>query len=276
MLLLLDGYNLLYRSFVTLPSAITGGDGRPINAVYGMVAAILRLMRELEPARIVAAFDVPEIPTFRHDLYPLYQAQRGPLGGAESEEFLRQVALAQRSLPPLGIAALTYPGYEADDIMGTLASRGAAAEERAVIVSTDKDLLQLVRPGIEVLVPGKAGLHIRDADGVRARLGVHPSGVTTYKALAGDPSDNIPGVPGIGARTAIRLVERYGSLEAIYDDLAGLPARTAAALREARDSAFLFRRLVTIQTDLPLEGDLASLPTPAFTPDAGIRDLLNR
>src|SRR5262245_47669058 len=118
--LLLDAHNLLFRSFVTLPSSITA-QGKPVHAVYGMLAAVLRLMRELEPEHVVAAFDVPSVPTFRHELYPAYQGQRGPLGGEQADEFSRQVAMAIDALPRLGLPALSYPGYEADDIMGTLA-----------------------------------------------------------------------------------------------------------------------------------------------------------
>jgi len=142
--LLLDGHNLLYRAFTSLPMAITGQDGQPINAVYGMLSTIIKLARDHGAEGAVAAFDVPDVPSFRHDLYPGYQAQRGPLGGDHAEEFRRQVDLAQRILPLTGVPALIAPCYEADDIMGTLATRLAGTGDTALIVSTDRDLLQLV------------------------------------------------------------------------------------------------------------------------------------
>src|SRR5579859_813595 len=149
-ILLLDAYNLLYRSFVTLPGAITDASGRPIHAVYGMVGAVIRLQNEIAPDRILAAFDTPEVPTFRHVLYSRYQAQRGPMGGSQAEEFMRQVQLAQERLPAIGIATMALPGYEADDIMGSAARAASEAGNHAVIVSTDRDMLQLVTPGVEV------------------------------------------------------------------------------------------------------------------------------
>jgi DNA polymerase-1 len=271
--LLLDAHNLLFRSFVTLPASITAR-GKPVHALYGMLAAVLRLMRELEPVHIVAAFDVPSVPTFRHELYPAYQGQRGPLGGEQADEFSRQVEMAMDALPKLGLPALAYPGYEADDIIGTLACGCASDGGRAVMVSTDRDLLQLLRPGIEVMVPGKVALHIRDAAGARARLGVDPEGVTTFKALAGDASDNIPGVAGIGAKTAVALVDEYGDLDTIYSRVDELPPRVARALEQGRDDAYLFRRIVTLVTDLKLAVDPRTLPTPRFEPDSKVRDLL--
>src|SRR5947209_4222790 len=125
--LLLDSYNLLFRAFTSIPSAVVAGDGRPINAVYGMVATVLRLRAALEATHIVAAFDEPGTPTFRHRLYPLYQAQRGPLGGDKAEDFARQAAIAQGSFSRIGIPAVSLAGFEADDVMGTLATRVAEA-----------------------------------------------------------------------------------------------------------------------------------------------------
>lgn len=274
--LLLDGHNLLFRAFATLPRSITGPGDEPINAVYGMLAAVIRLLREHEPGNIIAAFDEPDIPTFRQQRYPPYQAHRGPLGGEHADEFRRQVQAAQRVLPMLGIPTLRHVGYEADDIMGTVIDQLVRRGRLGIIVSTDKDLLQLVKPGVEVLVPGAAQLHIRDAAGVIERVGVPPKGITTYKALAGDPSDNIPGVAGIGAKTAVKLVNDHGPLEAMYEALDTLPRRTATALANGREDAFLFRELVTIVTNLDLAIDLVELPQPAFGPETRARELLER
>jgi len=274
--LLLDGHNLVYRAFTSLPMTITGLDGQPINAVYGVLSTIIKLAREHGAGHAVAAFDVPDVPTFRHDLYPSYQAQRGPLGGAQAEEFQRQVVLAQRILPLTGIPVLTAPGYEADDIMGTLAIRLAGQGDTALIVSTDRDLLQLVHPGVEVLAPGGTGVHARTAADVLTRMKVAPDGVATLKALAGDASDNIPGIRGIGMKTAAELVNTYGSLECIYAALGSLPPRTAQLLTQGRENAFLFRRLVTVVTDVGLPAADENLPALPFDAGTRAREIVNR
>lgn len=275
-LLLLDGHNLLYRAFTSLPSSITGRDGRPIHGAYGLMAAVLRLWRETSADSILAAFDEPDTPTFRHQLFPAYQGQRGPLGGDNAPEFRRQVDIARSVLPAAGIPVLSVPGYEADDVMATLAVQNAADGGEAIIVSTDRDLLQLVRPGVSVLVPGKANLVIADADGVRARIGVGPEGVTTFKALAGDASDNIPGVSGIGTKTAAALVDQFESLEGIYASLESLAPRVAGRLTAERDRAFLFREVVTVVSTLTLPLTPRDLAPPAFTPESRVRDLVDR
>jgi DNA polymerase-1 len=274
--LLLDGHNLLYRSFVSVPSAVVARDGRPINGVYGLVSAVLRLIRDMEATHAIAAFDVPDTLTFRHELYPAYQGHRGPLGGELADEFLRQTEIARAVLPVMNVPALRAPGFEADDIMATLALQLAARGERAILVSTDRDLLQLVRSGIEVLVPGKTATLVVDAEAVMARVGVQPAGVTTWKALAGDPSDNIPGVRGVGDKTAASLVNRYGSLEGIYAELDELPARTGSLLRDQRELAFLFRRVVTLVTDVEVGMGVQDIPRVEAGDDVRVRDVLER
>jgi DNA polymerase-1 len=239
-----------------------------------MLAFVIRLVREHEPAGIVAAFDVPSVETFRHRLYPGYQGQRGPLGGDSAPDFARQVDIARSLFPLLGVPAIEAPAFEADDVMGTIAVRSSERGDRSLIVSTDRDLLQLVRPGIQVLSPGNPPKLAADEDGVRARLGVGPSGVTTFKALAGDPSDNIPGVRGIGGKTAASLVNTYGTLEAIYDRAADLPGRVATALAAGRQDAFLYRQVATIATDLDLGVLPPDLPLHRIEPDAKPRRLL--
>ncbi|HEX6506311.1 MAG TPA: 5'-3' exonuclease [Chloroflexota bacterium] len=272
--LLLDGHNLLFRSFTSLPRSIVDRQGRSVNAIYGLLSSVVRLARELEADQLAAAFDVPQVPTFRHLLYPAYQGQRGPLGGEHADEFARQVDIAIQLLPQLGIPALTAPTFEADDIMGTLACARARAGARSVIVSTDRDLLQLVSEAIEVLAPGNPPRVARDEEDVRERLGVPPSGVTTFKALAGDASDNIPGVRGIGTKTAVDLVNRFGSLEAIFDSLESLPPKVSHALDVGRDYAFLFRRVVTVVTDVDLGPVAEQLPQHALMVDSKPRQIL--
>jgi DNA polymerase-1 len=273
--LLLDGHNLLFRAFTSLPRSVAGHDGQPINGVYGLLGATLKLVRDCQAERVIAAFDVPDVPTFRHRLYAGYQAQRGPLGGEYADDFLRQTGIAQRILPSIGIPSLTAAGYEADDIIGTMATRLRESGDRAIIISTDRDLLQLVRPAVEVLTPSNPPLHVTDAAGVRARMGVDPEGIPTYKALAGDASDNVPGVAGIGVKTAAALVNAYGSLESIYESLGSLPARTAARLEAQRDEAFLFRTIVTIVNDLDVDIDLEALCSLHLEPAVRARSILD-
>lgn len=273
--LLLDGYNLLYRAFTSLPQAIVSRDGRPINAVYGAVSAVIGLFRDLDTERAVFALDTPDVPTFRHRLYPDYQGQRGPLGGEQSEEFARQVEISKQVFPALGIPAVAVPGYEADDVMGTLAHQNSQSGRRAVVVSTDRDLLQLVRPGISVLVPGTPPrLFQTDAD-VRARLGVGPAGVTTWKALAGDASDNVPGLRGIGTKTAADLVNRFASLEAIYAALESLSPKTVRLLTGQEATARLYRDVVTVRTDLDLPPTLASIQPSMLANGMKVREALD-
>lgn len=273
--LVLDAYNLLFRSFASLPAAITGGDDLPINAVYGMLAFIVRAVREHEPDHIVAAFDTPDMPTFRHLRYEGYQAQRGPMGGENAPDFARQVAVAQQLLPQLGIPAPSEGGFEADDIMGTLSVQLAGQGVDVIAVSTDRDLLQLVQRHVAILVPGKEQRLIDSATAVRERLGVDPEGVTSFKALAGDPSDNIPGLAGIGAKTASALVTGYRDLDGVYANLDQLPARQRGILETGRDMAYLFRDIATIRTDVP-GISAASLPTLHITAESRPRELLRQ
>ena len=273
--LLLDGYNLLFRAFTSLPSAIVSRDGLPINAVYGTVSATIRLMRDLDATRVVVAFDTPDVPTFRHVLFPAYQGQRGPMGGENADDFARQVEIAFQVLPLAGVPAVRAPGFEADDVLGTLALRLAASGGQALIVSTDRDLLQLVRPGVEVISPGNPPIHARTEDDVIARLGVRPERVTDFKALAGDASDNIPGLSGIGTKSAATLVNEYGAIECIYDRLPEIPKRVAARLEGQLDTALLLRDVVTIRTDLPVDLDPSALPEPALRSDSRVRDVLD-
>lgn len=272
--LLLDGHNLLYRAFTSLPASIEARDGRPINAVYGLVSTIIRLAGDTESTQAVAAFDVPNTPTFRHRLYPTYQGQRGPLGGENAADFARQTSIAGEVLPSMGVPVLRCPGYEADDILGTLSLSLAKRGDRSVIVSTDRDLLQLVRPGIQILAPGNPPVIARNSEDVRARLGVDPGGVTEFKALAGDTSDNIPGVGGIGVKTAAFLVNEYGNLETIYDNIMLLAGRLQTNLARDRALAFLFRQLVTVLTDLDLALEPAEIPTLTLPDGLKVRDIL--
>lgn len=272
-ILLLDGHNLLMRAFSTLPRTITDRNGQPINAVYGFLNVMLRLARQEEETRIAVAFDVPEVPTFRSALFPAYQGQRGPLGGEHADELAAQTAMVQQVLDHVGIPALAEPGYEADDVMGTLAVQ-QEGEPDVRVISTDKDLLQLVRPGVGWQTPQNPPLVATAAEDVVRILGVGPEQVTTYKALAGDSSDNYPGVRGIGGKTAISLVREHGTLEDIYAALPQLSPSVARKLEEGREAAFLFRDIATVRTGLNLPLSLAQVPPLPLASDARARQIL--
>jgi len=254
---------MIFRAFTSVPRSITSPDGAPVNGVYGLIGTLLQLIRTQKPRYVAVAFDLPEIPTFRHHLFPAYQGQRGPLGGADSANFAWQVDRACEVLDLIGIRWLSARGFEADDVIGTLAVATASAGVRSLIVSTDRDLQQLVQPLVHVLIPGKVPIEI-GPDEVRARLGISPDRIVDWKALAGDPSDNIPGVVGIGDKTAVTLVGLYGSWQGVYDNLDHLPVRQRAALTAGRSNAELFAKVVKINCDLDLAVNIEDLVIDAM------------
>jgi DNA polymerase-1 len=258
LVLLVDGYNIIFRGFTSVPRSITSPEGIPVNGIYGLLGTLLRLIREYTPMYVAVAMDVPETPTFRHMVFPAYQGQRGPLGGEYAENFEWQVEQTKRVLDRIGIRWVAARGFEADDVIGTIAGRAAARNIRVLIVSTDRDLQQLVGPLVHVLIPGKSSVEI-GPDEVRARLGISPEQVVDWKVIAGDPSDNVPGVVGIGNKTAVDLVERYGTWEEVYRHLADLSPRQRAALEAGRESAELFAKVVRINCDVDVNVGLEDL-----------------
>lgn len=279
LLLLVDGHNMIFRSFSSVPRSITDPEGNPVNAVYGLLGSLLRLIRDRKPHYAAVAFDLPEVPTFRHELFPAYQGQRGPLGGEAADNFAWQVQQAVCVLDHIGVPSLSMPGFEADDIVGTLARLAASEGIDCLIISTDRDLQQLVGPRVRVLIPGKKPLEI-GPDEVRERLGIDPEQVVDWKILAGDSSDNIPGVSGLGDKTAISLLREFGTVENMYSSLERLPERQRRLLDTGRSDADLFERVLRIRTDLPLDVgiedlsiDYARLPDRAADAlrDSGLR-----
>ncbi len=254
-LLLIDGHHLFHRTYNALPRSIVGVDGAPIQGAYGFLGAMLRLVRRFNPTHLCIPFDHPE-PPFRRVLFPAYRTGR-PRGTAEEvANFDAQVAQVLLALDHLGIRHLMVPGYEADDAMGTLAVRAAAAGLPVTIVSGDRDLLQLLGPLVEVFMPkGQDGESYTTAL-LEERWGVRAAQFPDLKALIGDTSDLIPGVPGIGPRTAAGLLARHETIDGIYENLDTLPARLRDALTAHRERVELNRRLVTIVTTLDLASEL--------------------
>ena len=248
---LIDGTNLLYRAYHAIQGLHTS-TGLPTHAVYGLLTMVLRVLREQKPEGVAVVFDAPG-PTHRHEMFAGYKANR-----EETPDDLKvQIPYALRAMQALGLPILQVPGVEADDVIGTLARRLEAKGHEVLIVTGDKDFCQLVSPRVRLLDTMRN--RVTGPDEVRDRFGVGPDRVVDVLCLAGDPVDNLPGVPGVGVKTAARLVETYGSLEGVLEHADEVPGKRGAALREHRDIVRANRDLVTIRTDVPLDLDPESL-----------------
>lgn len=247
-LYLLDTFAFIFRSYFANPRLKNG-------AAYTFARIALQLLEKHKPTHIAAVFDTPE-PTFRHEIYPDYKANRD----AMPEDLRPQIPLIRQLIEAMNIPIVELPGFEADDVMGTLAKRAAADGLGAVIVSPDKDLLQLVddAAGITVLNT-KDGEVWHDNEGVKARMGVYPNQVVDYLSLLGDASDNVKGVPGIGEKGAAQLLEKYGSLEGVLAAKAELKPKQREGLETASEWLDQTKRLVTVVTDLDLPTSPAKL-----------------
>ncbi len=250
-LILIDGHALAYRAFHALPlEGFSTRDGEPTNATYGFTSTLLHILQELKPDYIAVCFDAGH--SGRDEIYPDYKAHRDRM----PDEMRVQMDRIRQIVQAFGIPIVEVPGVEADDLMGALAQQAAAQGLETVIVTGDRDLLQLVAPGVKVFLAGRrlSDGTVYDEEAVRARYGgLSPAQLRDYKALVGDKSDNIPGVNGVGEKTATELLRKYGSLEEIYSHLDEVtPPRYREALEKNRDAAFLSRQLATIRTDLPV------------------------
>lgn len=203
---LIDGTSNLFRAFYAI-RRLTGPGGVPTNATFGFTQMVRKFLQKERPQHVAVAFDRPE-PTHRHELFIRYKANRQ----APPEDLIRQIPDVKKICRALGLATVELPGYEADDLIGTLSRRAAAEGFKVMIVGSDKDLLQLVDDSTSILHPASG--EVLDPEGVRKRFGVTPGQVVEVLALMGDASDNIPGVPGIGEKGARELIARYGDLGA--------------------------------------------------------------
>ena len=254
-LLVCDLPLLMYRSFFALPKSIKGADGQPINALLGAANAMLAACDEYSP-RAVVICDGAEGAAYRLKAFPGYHAEREPMPDALSHQF----ALAPRLWSALGWVAIDAHDLEADDLMATLARAEAAQDGSALILTADRDLLQCAAERVSVLLikPGKGAELIGPAE-VEALLGVRPDQVPDLIALRGDPSDGIPGAPGIGAKTATDLIARYGSLDAVLNAASEQKPRIAASLNDNCDLLRVFLDVATVRTaDCELPDDAAT------------------
>lgn len=247
-LVIIDGNAILHRAFHALPP-LTTKRGEPINAVYGLVSMLLRVIGDLKPTHIAVCFDEKE-PTFRHKAFASYQAQRPRM----ADELSGQFEKARKFLEAAAIPFYSKPGFEADDVIGTLAS---VFDGEVVIVTGDRDILQLVDQRVKVYMPiaGLATAKLMGVPEVIEKMGVPPSQIDDYKAFVGDASDNYPGVPGIGPKTAVSLLEKYGSLEASYKHLKEIPPKISERLKAVRSDAKLSKKLATIVRNVPVKFD---------------------
>ncbi|HEY5076287.1 MAG TPA: 5'-3' exonuclease H3TH domain-containing protein, partial [Acidimicrobiia bacterium] len=275
-LLLLDGHSLAYRAFFALPTDLATKAGTVTNAVYGFTSMLTKVMADEKPDHIAVAFDAPGGSTYRYELDPEYKA-----GRKETPDLFRsQLPLIHEVLEALEITQLEISGVEADDVIATLATRAAADDMDVVIVTGDRDSYQLVHdPHVKVLYNkrGVSDYALYDEAGIAERcLGVTPAQYLDYASLRGDTSDNLPGVPGIGEKTAAKLITTYGSLEGIYDHLDDLPPKQRTNLADARERVFKNREMSRLNREVDL-GDLtpADLQQGAFDRER-VRVLFNQ
>ena len=255
-LVLIDGHSILNRAFFGLPD-LTNSEGLHTNAVYGFLNILFKILEEEKPDYLTVAFDV-HAPTFRHKMFDAYKGTRSPMDDA----LCQQVPLMKEMLTAMGVRIVEMEGYEADDILGTIAGMGEREGMDVSVVSGDRDLLQLATEHVKIRIPKtkKTGTEIEDylAADVKARYMVTPKEFIDVKALMGDTADNIPGVPGIGEKTATALIEKYGNIEAVHEDAANVkPPRASKNIVEFWDQAVLSKELATIITDVPIAYDFA-------------------
>src|SRR3989338_2195237 len=261
--MIIDGNALVHRAFHALPPLSTK-DGTLVNAVYGFTTVLMKALKELKPEYAAVAFDLPG-GTFRDELYKEYKAQRVK----QPQELYDQFPLVKEVVRAFGIPVVEKPGFEGDDIIATLATRsnlpagkagvkGQVSGVDTIIVTGDMDALQLVDEHTKVYSfrKGFSDVVIYDEAAVKERYGLTPAQMIDYKSLRGDPSDNIPGVKGIGEKGATELLQRFGTLEKIYKTIDTISGRVGELLKERKDDAMLGKKLVTLVHDVPIDVSL--------------------
>lgn len=246
-ILFIDAYAIIYRAFHALPE-LTAPDGTPTNAIHGFFSMLHKVLQNYQPYGLIVCFDTPT-KTFRKELYEGYQAARPSM----PENLQIQVPLIRKLLESAEICCLEKPGFEADDVIGTTVTAGRFAKEEKIILTGDKDIFQLVTDSIHVLTPkiGLSNTIMYTPDLVKEKMGVTPTQIPDYKALAGDPSDNYHGVQGLGPKTAIKLISEFDSVESIYKNIDKVqPEKLQIKLRENEEQVRLFKIIATIRTDV--------------------------
>ena len=264
-MLLFDGNALVHRAFHALPPLTQHRTGEMVNAVYGFASTLLKVFADFKPTHWAIAFDRPT-PTFRHEMFEEYKAQRP----ATPDELKSQIRKVHQLVEAFHIPVFEIDGFEADDVLGTLGKQADEQGIETIIVTGDNDMLQAVLPRVRTLAPRRSFTDtvLYDEDAVEQKYGIKPEQLADLKALAGDVSDNIPGVPGIGEKTATKLLQQYGSLQGIYDHLEEItPAKLQTLLRECRAQAFQSKELSTIVKDVPIKLDLKTCQVSHYERD---------
>ncbi|MAF20669.1 MAG: hypothetical protein CMI55_03240 [Parcubacteria group bacterium] len=249
-LVIIDGNALIHRAYHALPPFRTK-QGQLVNAVYGFTSILFKVIQDLKPDYLVATFDLAG-PTFRHVEYQDYKAKRVK----PPQELYDQIPLIKEIVKAMDIPIYQKKGFEADDFIGTIVGKVAKQKIKSIIITGDLDTLQLVNKKTEVHISkGVKGSTIYDRVAVKKRYGLRPEQLIDFKGLKGDPSDNIPGVPGVGEKTAAELIRKFSSLENLYQSLgtSNLNPKLKARLLEYKKEAFFSQYLVTIKKDVPIE-----------------------
>ena len=250
---LVDASIYIFRAWFSLPDSLVSTEGRPVNAVYGFLRFVTEFVEHTSPSHIVFAFDSSLTTSFRNEIFPAYKSNRE----SPPPELKEQFEICQALLAALGIPNLTHEKYEADDLIATIACNMRKLDFRSAIITSDKDLAQIVE-GEDIWwnYPKDERLN---TDGVYDRFGVWPHQIRDYLALVGDSVDNIPGVPGIGAKSAVRLLRLYPSLDLIYENLTQVrqlairgASKIATSLKQHSEQAYTARELTTLVDDVPL------------------------
>src|SRR3989344_2408419 len=282
-LLIIDGHSLLYRAFHALPP-LSNKNGQLTNAVYGFLLILFKAIKDVQANYVVACFDTKK-PTFRHQQFEEYKAHRAPM----PEGISSQIPIMKDVLRALNVPMFEKEGFEADDLVATIATKNQEKVD-VVILSGDLDNLQLVNDHIKLYTMGKGIKEsvLYDAARVVERFGVRPDQMNEFKALTGDNSDNIPGVPGIGKTTAAELINNYGTIENLYaeiaTDTAVLKPKEKEALKDNKEKAFLSRQLVETKKDMDINFDLEKCRLKGFDEnkvkavfnELGFSSLINR
>ena len=252
-IVLVDAYSLLYRSFYAIQYLNTS-DGRPTNALYGFIHLLFNIIDIVEPDAIVIAFDAPG-KTFRHTDYAEYKAKRKET----PDELKQQLVFSRKLIQSLGIPFQEQVGYEADDVIGTLSLQAEQHGYQTTIVTGDLDALQLVDPNVSVMTTrkGVSEVIVYTPETVKERFGFEPIFVPDYKALVGDTSDNIPGVPGVGEKTATKIIQLYGNIEFLLEHLSEVEPKILKKLQPQIEQIKFSKYLATIDRHVPLEYNFA-------------------
>jgi len=266
-LYLIDGHALAYRMYFALTAGGSNqrwqtSKGEPTAGTYGFARELMRIMEQEKPEYMAVAFDTGK--TFRHEMYSEYKATRAKM----PDDLRPQIERIREMVDIFNLPRLEMEGYEADDVLGSVAKVATEQGLGVKIITGDRDLLQLVNERTAVYVAGDDKTYVTDQDVVKSKFGIPPHQVVDYKAIVGDKSDNIPGVPGVGEKTALKLLEQFGTLDGIYAHLDEVEKRWQTKLEENKESAYMSRDLAAIHTDLPVELDLEHARADRFDPAA--------